>query len=321
MERRRFLNASAAGASVVMILGGSAWATVPESRGDGAQTPFVPDMDPYLARMDSGLDSIANWSPSGAFPEFAGDRQGVDELGRKALKTLYVTAMFADLPESAQRHPGVQERVLKALPEMDEATSSVADYLGSRTPEQLERAQRALRDSRNPAMQILESLDEQAALAGVSMGRRLQTRRIMTEAAWRLRNQPPALVIRETLGKVDKVSASDVSLEARRDLVASRAGEKLFWDHQQRQTGVGPGGPAADSTGTAKPRARGTLAGRGAKTMGIGILVGGVAAAGVAAGTFSFVYVVTVGALLFLIGLIMLLIGLTTDSTPRTSER
>jgi len=321
MERREFMNVGAAGASAFMILGGAAWATAPTSPGDGARTTAVPDMDQYLARMDSGLDSIASWSPSSACPEFAGDRQGADELGRKALKTLYVTAMFADLPESARRHPGVQERVLKALPEMDEATSSVADYLGSRTPEQLERAQRALRDSRNPAMEMLESLDEQAARAGVSTSRRIQTRRIMTEAAWRLRNQPPALVIRETLDKVDKVSASDVSLEARRDLVAARAGEKLFWNQQQRQAGVGPGGSAGDSTGTAERHARGTLAGRGAKTMGIGILVGGVAAAGTAAGAFPLVFVVTVGALMFLIGLIMLLIGLATDSTPQTSER
>ena len=321
MERRGFMNVSAVGASGFMVFGGEVWATAQASPGAGAQTTAVPDMDQYLARMDSGLDSIASWSPSSTCPDFAGDRQGVDELGRKALKTLYVTAMFADLPESAQRHPGVQERVLKALPEMDETTSSVADYLGSRTPEQLERAQRALRDSQNPAMQMLESLDEQAALAGVSTGRRLQTRRIMSEAVWRLRNQPPALVIRETLGKVDKVSASDVSLEARRDLVASRAGEKLFWDQQQRQTGVGPGGPAADSTSTAERHDRGNLAGRGAKTMGIGILVGGVAAAGAAAGAFPLVFVVTAGALMFLIGLIMLLIGIGTDSTPQTSER
>ena len=200
-------------------------------------------------------------------------------------------------------------------------SGSITVSSAARTPEQLERAQRALRDSQNPAMQMLESLDEQAALAGVSTGRRLQTRRIMSEAVWRLRNQPPALVIRETLGKVDKVSASDVSLEARRDLVASRAGEKLFWDQQQRQTGVGPGGPAADSTSTAERHDRGNLAGRGAKTMGIGILVGGVAAAGAAAGAFPLVFVVTAGALMFLIGLIMLLIGIGTDSTPQTSER
>lgn len=54
--------------------------------------------------------------------------------------------------------------------------------------------------------------------------------------------------------------------------------------------------------------------------MGIGLLVGGVAAAATAAGAVPFVFVATVGAVMILVGLITLLVGIATSSSARTDE-
>jgi hypothetical protein len=182
MDRRDFLRVSAAGASGVLVLGVSSCASLPKLPPGRSPGLDPPDMDSYIARVDSGIETIAQWSPASGFPDYSGDSAAADALGRKSLRTLYMTAMFADLSESAQRHPGMQTRMWDALPEMDEATAGMEEFLAAQSPEQLRRLQLALRTPQNPAMQILESLDRQATVCGVSRRRRIQTRVLMTEA-------------------------------------------------------------------------------------------------------------------------------------------
>ncbi|HSQ60237.1 MAG TPA: hypothetical protein VLT84_07365 [Acidobacteriota bacterium] len=333
MDRREFLRLSALGASSYVVLGSASCASLPKIRPSRSPSQNPADMDAYLARVDSGMDAIAAWSPTEAFPGYDGDRAAADALGRKSLRTMYMTAMFADLPESGQRHPGMQERIWNSMPEMDEATARMEAFLAGQTEEQLRRLQQALRSPRNPAMEIFGALDAQAARCGVSTPRRHQTRVLLTEANFRLRNQPPSLVIAESLDKVRRMTETDVSRRVREDWIAARAGERLFWQAQEAsdrepdslivtppERAIVTSGASVDDAVEGEFLRRKRLR-RGARLMGIGLLVGGIAAAAIAAEAWPFVFVATVGAVLIIIGLITLLVGLVTDENLRTTKK
>jgi hypothetical protein len=313
MDRRDFLRITTTGASGILIFGTPSCAAIPKLSPSRTRLA-LPDMDSYLSRVDSGMKSIDGWRPSEPFPEYRGDREFADSLCRKSLRTLYMTAMFSDLPAEGQLHPGMQDRIYAVMPEMDEATSGMEAFLESRSAEELDRLRKALRTSANPAMQIFEAIDTEAARCGVSERRRLQTRWMMTDANFRLRNQPPALVIHQSLDKVRKAAETDITREARADLITGRVAERLFWEEQNRQEPAAKGSDdksAPDSPPRSKRQRR---ISRGAKLMGIGVLLGGIAAIGIAADASAFLFVATVGAVFIIIGLITLLVGLATGS-------
>jgi len=306
MERREFV--VAAGASGLAAL-------TSKSRAAAAQpSPLrppvvIPDMDTYLSRMDAGMERIGRWSPSSEFPAFNGDRAAADSLARKSLRTLYATAMFADLPRDKQADPRMQERMWAALPEMDEAMDEMEAFLRTRSHEEWEMLQAVLQRPEEVGARIAQALDHEAEISGVSEARRAQTRELMEYTVWRLRNQPPELLVNEYLEKVEKVGATDIASAGRQQWLASRVGEEVFWQQAQRPT---------------SPRER-TLK-RGAKAMGIGLLIdvvgglliaaGGTSQFGVVAGVG--VFGLTVGTIWFLVGLITVLVGLALSGTPDT---
>lgn len=333
MERREFLRLGAVGASGFVLLGTASCARLPKLRPSLTPAQDPADMDAYLARVDRGMERIAAWSPTAAFPGYGGDRSSADALGRRSLRTMYMTAMFADLPESAQRHPGMQERIWTCMPEMDEATAGVEAFLARQSAEELRRLQQALRSPRNPAMEIFEAIDTQAAGCGVSSRRRLQTRMLITEANFRLRNQPPSLFIGESLDKVRRMTDTDVSRRVREDGLVARAGERLFWQAQEASEPrsdsliVTPSDrsivtPDAAVSGVEESESlRRKRLHRGARLMGIGVLLGGVSAIAIAAEAWPFVFVATVGAVLLIIGLLTLLVGLATGEQQRVPKK
>src|SRR5947207_13519322 len=56
------------------------------------------------------------------------------KLGRAALRSLYFTGIFMELEEHQRLHPGVQERMRRLQPEMDDAVLGMAGLLESMTP-------------------------------------------------------------------------------------------------------------------------------------------------------------------------------------------
>lgn len=312
MDRRQFLVATSVGASGYVILGASSCAILPKLPAEPQKTAGPIDMPSYLARVDEGMDTIGRWSPSGsnAHPQGA----DLDELGRKSLRTLYLAAMFADLPREAQLHPDMQQRMWNALPEMDDAMAGVEQLLASRSDEDLTRLRSALRSPQNPAMEIFQALDRHAAACGVSRRRRLQMRAIVTDANWRLRNQPPRLVIDESLRKANKAAASDVSREIQEDRLAANLGERVFWEAEERAGGSDKSGSSSlPDSSVHHASKRHQRISRGAKLMGIGIVLGGASAALASSGVTPGIFAATVGAVLLLIGLITLLVGLATS--------
>ena len=303
LDRRDFIRAGAAGAV------GMSPKTTPAETAKAAGLA-VPDMDAYLARIDAGMERIARWSPSREAPGHAGDAEAIDSLAQKSLRTLFMTGMFADLPVEAQVHRGMQDRIWAAMPEMDEAANEMTAFLRSQRGEDLERVQEALRSRPELRQRIGETLDREAEQCGVSEWRRRQMQVILNQEGWRLEHQPPTLVVDEYLNKIEKVSATDPASEARQNWLSAKVGEHVFWED------------LADDGAPPLPQARSLRSQRlrrGAKLMGIAILIGGVGGIAVAVGSDAAVAVgavlLTVGAIVFLVGLIILLVGLGTSSS------
>lgn len=293
MDRRRFIGWGTA--SAIGLAGTSA--CVPPLRGQ--QRAAMPtDMDDYLARLDAGTERIGRWSPADVVPGWSGDRPDADALARTALQSLFITGMIADLPVEAQMRPEVQRRIHAAMPLMDEATDRTTSFLQGVTASDLDRVQLGLRDFA-AGEQIFSALDQAAAANGLSSFRRAQTGEIFAQAEWRLRNQPPALIVGEYMEKVNKLAAADISTETRIRMLAAKAGEEAFWQAANEKT------------------LREARISRGLKVMGYGLLVFAGGGAIVAAGAFPGVFVMTVGAVMLIVGLIILLVGAATPNRPR----
>ena len=295
MERRDFLAAFAATAATVAAKPFDA-VSPPPVPAELEPLPAPTDMDEYLARVDAGLARIATWSPTAGASSFTGDRAATDALAQRSVQALFLTGMLGDLPIPSQMHPGMQDRVWKAMPMFDEAANGMTSLLTSQTEADLARVQTALK-SANVRDRLVNSLDAEASKNGVSTARRAQLHDLLQHVTWRMAEQPPSLIVNEYLEKVEKVSDTDVGSEARQRQLAARVGEEAFWT-------MGSGS------------VRDQRISRGAKTMGIGFITFALGGAAVAAGAFPGVFAMTVGVIVMLVGLIILLVGLATSEPP-----
>ncbi len=321
MERRVFLGVAAASSIPLPGLG--------EPRHRAPEPPLerpgpVDDMDAYVAKVDEGMARIGRWSITANHPEFQGDREATDALARSAMQTLYLTGMFGDLPRAQQLHPGMQERMWTALPLMDDALDRMNAFLDARTDDELSRVQEALRRDGSLGERVGDALVAEAARCGTSAWRCQQVRGMVNQAAWRLANQPPELLIGEYRAKIERVDGSDVAAAARERWLTAKVGEGVFWARAAAEPRVLAVDAVADTAQSARDR---TIA-RGLKAMGIGVLIFGVGAliavssgnALEGAGPIGLV-VGTVGAIWFLVGFLILLAGLVmAGDNPKTSK-
>lgn len=296
MDRRQFIGTGAVSAATV--LAGTACA--PGMRLTSRRpNEMPPDMDAYLARIDAGMARLGRWSAADVVSSRVADQDPANTLARSGLQSLFLTGMVGDLPLEAQTHPGVQERIARAMPTMDATADGMTAFLRGRTAEDLTMVQKALRDY-GTGHRILRALDDEAGALGMSAWRREQTRAIYSNIEWRLRTQPPALVVGETVEKVERLVASDVPAAAGKQALAARLAEGSFW---------AVGAPQS------KRQARIT---RGAVVMGIGVVTFAVGAAAASA-NIDMVFIATAGAILVLVGFVILLVGLGTSS-PSPSD-
>lgn len=315
MDRRRFLEV---GATSGLTLAATPHGAAANPERAVPRPGPVPDMDAYLARVDAGMARIGAWSVTAAVPNFAGDSAETDALARSALQALFLTGMIGDLPLEQQFHPGMQERAWAAVPLMDDALERMDHFIGSRSGAELARAQAALRGGDVVADRVADALDREAALSGVSAWRRQQLRGMVRQAAWRLANQPPELLIDEYRDKISKVDGSDIAAELRRRIADGRVSERIFWDRAPA------GGVVSAGDVVQRPRTqRERRIARGSRAMGIGLLIFlgsvgiGVIGGENSDGTLAVALIGgTVGAIWFLIGFLILLAGLATPGNP-----
>lgn len=248
MDRRNFIRRGAVGAT-----GFVAGARPEPLRGEKVRevAPLsADDMEAYLETLDQGSVRILEWPLAeqlGIVGELGPERE---ELARKTMFSLYMAGMFGDLHVDNQLHPGMQERMWEAAPVIDEAFDGMTEFLRTRRPEHFQGLRSVLRDRPEVSHRILTLVDEEAERSGVSEPRRAQLRAMFNDTGWRLANQPPSSVVEEYLGRVEKVTVSDVEDLARERWLMSRISEEVFWQAQEsvrqqrisrglRQMGIG----------------------------------------------------------------------------------
>jgi hypothetical protein len=259
-----------------------------------AEAPrIVPeDMDAYVAQIDQGMEHLATVPMENRIPVKGADYEARAELARKSLRALYLTGMVGDLALEAQADPRIQKRLLEAAPEIDDAVLSMTEFLSGLTDTEKADLQTVLLHKSNPAMQISEALTDESAVLGLSPQRRLQTRALVTHVSWRFRNQPPDLVIGEYVDKVVKLRDYKGQEIIDQRKLAARIGEEAFWKVQETPA------DATDSGGLPW----------GLKVMGLGLVVFGAGALIASNGADAGLLVGTLGAILFVIGLIALIV-------------
>ncbi len=300
MDRRDFLTGSAGAAAAMTV---RPLQTV--SAGGATDTVVEPpaDMGDYVVRVDAGLDRIGRLSLDANARNVPADVAASTRLAEAALQSLFMTGMLGDLPIHQQLDERMQARVERMTPVFDEAVDGMTAYLDSLNSAGLESAATNLRRPGTLA-RIVDTIEREAGRTGVSAPRRRQLREMLDHVAWRLTHQPPSLMVTEYLDKVDRASESDIERESRQREIAARVGEDLFWKDDERRS----------------PRKR--RQSRGAKVFGIGIVTFAASAGLVALEAYPFVFGMTVGAVMMIVGLIILLssVGLpdTEVDTTRT---
>jgi hypothetical protein len=294
---------------------------------------FLRDMDQRMLAMNSA-DFVREFT-AGTTGRPLTDVQKValepkEKLFRGMLRTLYLTQTFRDLPEEAQRHPGMQRRMREHIDEVDQTVTDVTGFMSGLDDDQRTKLQQQLRARPDLGMSIGEAIDDQAAIAGVSRKRRLQLRSMMMQASFRLKHSAPGAVIDEYVDKVQRMTAqggaqADLTLR-----IAGRvSGDQFFQttpiDTQGGDVVTDPAQPATSPSAQPAPAAPTTSPAKrkkvrqgegtvktGAILMGVAVVTAGVSALFVAAGGGAVILGaigLTVGAILFAVGLIMLIVG------------
>jgi hypothetical protein len=336
MERRDFLKVGALSGAGAMAVGTSGCSGLTAALAPPPLPLSNRDMEQFLARLDHSMNSVSTANAlSSLLPQKAIDRLKTDDpefkkgdqLFRKTVRSLLLAGSFKDLPEEGRVHPGMQERMWRALPEMDEAMLGMSSMFSSLSPTERVDIGRALRKDPGLGMRITEALDGEAVNAGVTLARRMHMRSIAKDTSFRLRQSTP-LFIDEYTGKVQKLVDRHGSNEDLQRRLAAQMGEAAFWEYHDRTVelasrwqlaradgdddggGSNPNlsGPYAPQT-VSEPRG-GTAMTVGGILLGVGVLTAGLGAIIVASGSGVGLIVITAGAAMGIGGLITLIVGI-----------
>lgn len=324
-------------------------ATVPREPWSGHLDPRAADellasIDKRLAWIDRQTlpDHVVPLSKLAKTEEASQDLAAKTALTRKAMRALYVTGRFADLPDELKAHPGVQARLAAIQPDMDDAVLGMTALLEAMTAEDHRRMQRHLRNDPGLGERIARYVERPALEDGVPFRRRMGVRAGILQLTDRMRAQSPALVTEPLVRKVRRIEARPQAGAEQARMIASRIGEQAFWDHQEKIAAIheawlaklGPEGtmaatapvvaapgpaatpaaaaaPATEKQGDKTVRTGAIIMGFGAGSVLAGLLFWGIAEATASDGLLipAIVLGVTVGPILLIVGLITVIVG------------
>jgi len=95
------------------------------------------EVEAALARIDKRMAYFNQVDLTPRAPANAGEEElftARAKLARAALRSIYFTGAFMELEEHQRLHPGVQERMRRMQPEMDDAVLGITELLESLTP-------------------------------------------------------------------------------------------------------------------------------------------------------------------------------------------
>lgn len=300
------------------------------------------DMKQFLARLDRSMNAISTTNAlSSLLPKKAIDRLDTDDpefkkgdqLFRKTLRSMLLAGSFKDLPDEGRVHPGMQDRMWRAMPEMDDAMLGMTRMFESLSPTERVDIGRALRKDPDLGMRIVGALDNEAAAAGVTMARRMHLRSIGADTSFRLKQSAP-LFIEEYTGKVRKIVDRHGGDEDVKRRMAAQMGQAAYLGYQERlndlasrwsmgradsedeeSTNDNVNGPYAPGAGPKKEPRGGTAMTVGGILLGVGLVTAVIGASIMAAGEFGGVFVITAGAVIGVGGLITLIVGIVLRAT------
>lgn len=313
MDRRDFLEKGAAiGVAGAAALASPSCTFLPQFLQKETWQAMLPNMARYLVLVDGGLLHIEKGGILAGFAGCGPHPEDKEALATKSLKTLYVTGMFGDLPEKGQLHPGMQERVWKAMPDINKAVFGTMGHIESLTPSEKTEMQKILKRRGSPAMQICEALDGQAASCGVSQERRRQTRKMFSYVSMRLAHQHPDILFDELLKKSRKIAALGGSVEDAEKLLAARLGHDELLRRKAQYPVIMEEWRQACGSNPTVPGENAMIV--GGVVMGIGavVLAGGgigLAVTGSLGGIIVASTIMTIGGVILLAGLITLIVG------------
>lgn len=335
VERRELLKLAAAAAVLVGEPGcASPQHPAPSSANISAHLDPAA-ADALLAKIDARMAWLDKASlpddilPLSTLPRAAeADAARTGALVRKAVRTLYLTGRFLDMPEEMKVHPGVQARLRAMQPEMDDAVLGMTEHLERMTPEDHRRVQAYLKKDDLFAEHLARMLEKTASDDGLSFQRTFGVRSAALDLGQRMSAQSPALVIDPLVRKVRRIEAHPRTDAEQARVLAARIGEQAFWEHEQHvarlheawmmrlasadtQAATAPAAPPHSSRGKNVVTCGGIVMGFGAGSVVVGLIFAGLASA---TGTSSLlipavILGVTIGPILLVVGLIIVIVG------------
>jgi len=306
MDRRDVLKVGAAAA-----LAGCA----AETSRPAVPPPMTPsEVDGVLAELDATLGRMRAGAPNpevllGAATDSLQMQRG-HELVVKTFASMHLAATFRELPTDVQARPDVQERMWRAMPEMDDAMLSLTEVMQKLTPAERKALQQRLKDDPELGMRVVEKLDEQAKSVGVNAKRRTQMRAAAAHATWRMTHQSVDSLLDECIDKTRRVVERNGRDAEMQRAVAAKLTELGLFGPPEGAGGAAHLTLASAVGGGAQPAHRASkVLLVGGILLGVGVLVGGGGGLLVATGTFAGVLLITAGALLGLAALIVLIVG------------
>lgn len=342
MKRRDFLAAGTAAGGAAAI-GGAGCADRLERLAAPTSESFLQLLDRQLPAIDQSrfVERFVSEAARGPLSDAARARvEESDALFRRMLRTLFISQSFRDLSRETQLEPAVQDRMMDHIAEIGATVFDVSNLLAGLGEAQRREVQDALNGRPDLPMDLAEALDQRAGAVGVDRQRRHQLRGMMRQAAFRLRNGDPGSVIDEYVAKVERVQARAEN-DAAALALAEKVGERAFWHGQKRAQRQGaatnwaqsaPGQPPPQPPPPQQPypqqpypqqayqqpmlpppppRPHPGVGGlkTGGFMMGIGVLIFGASVGLVSAGAEGFIFGATLGAVLFAIGFIVIIVS------------
>lgn len=328
LGRRDFLKAST-------VVGVSAGAAGCAGKNEGllvvpGEALSVQNMEAYLARLDGSMHTIktAESVIPKAFPDTKFDKsdpviKNGEDLLRKNVRSLMLVGSFSDLPEEGRAYPGMQNRLMQGMGEMDEAMIGMHNAIKALTPTEQVEISRALKADPDLGMKIIGALDAQAAQSGISMERRLHLRTLASQVCTRIK-QSTSMFIDEYVTKTEKIMARPVDPEDIQRRLLATIGEKEFfalrdrndryverWQIAQSSDPASADGSWVQKPNEAKMERANTVLTVGGVLLGIGVLVGVIAAVLISGNSTAIpgLFVATAGALLAIGGIVCLIVG------------
>lgn len=321
MKRRDLLKVGAA-AGLYGVLPSSSACVSPSGVFRHSTNASAPDMATFLPAFDQTMANLGKHSVAAQLlPDTSRHlvAEGSVELDRmsRAMRVLYVTGSLHDLPLESQLDPGLQQRMRAYAPEMEHTVHEITDMIRGLPADRRKHLQKRLREDPALPAQLGEQIKELAANARMRRHRGNQVVEGMKINGWRLRKQPPSMLIDEYMDKVDRVAPRGMSQAVLHRKIAAIVGSNAMLRARMAAMSTTAAGSAdksyapgtiAPTPAPAKPKKEGYT---GLKVMGFGgILFGsGLVVMGLGA-LLDADGVIGVGAVMTVIGLPIVLLGL-----------